>query len=135
MLHSLHSEGMQGSIKRCLTAELKASYSIPIKNLNDSRRRLVDNYFRDFNKKLSITELSELIGTGTRQLGRIIKEYYSITLKEKLIKTRMEHARMLLHKYDLPLRSIAGKTGFSSENTFNRVFKKSLGHLQENSGI
>jgi AraC-like DNA-binding protein len=109
---------------RSLSSKRKSSYFVPRKILNDSRRLLVDDYFRNYDKELSPEELSHLIGVTERQLNRIMQEYYSMTFKEKLTKTRLEEAKNLLLTTGLPIKDIAEQTGFSCLSYFSRVFSK-----------
>lgn len=102
----------------------RAKYLIPKKTLNDSRRYVVDNYFRDFDKQLSPTELAKIIGTSVRQLERIVLEYYSMTFSEKLIRIRLLHAKELIANSTLTLREISERTGYLSQDGLCKAFKK-----------
>jgi AraC-like DNA-binding protein len=101
-----------------------SDYHIPLKILNDSRRFIVDDYFKDFCKPLSSKELANKIGTSIRQLNRIMRNYYSMTFQEKLTFTRLEQAKELLRNSDLSISEISEKIGFSNSNYFCIVFKK-----------
>ena len=109
---------------RCFIGNSKASYAVPEKNLNDSRRKLVDNYFRDFDKQLTAKELAVMIGTSVRQLDRILVHYYSMAFNQKLSVVRLEQVKKLLMTTSLPLWKIAENTGFSNQDSLARAFKK-----------
>jgi AraC-like DNA-binding protein len=104
-----------------------SNYHIPKKILNDSRRFIVDDYFKDFCKPLCSKELALKIGTSIRQLNRIIRDYYSMTFQEKLTVTRLEHARDLLINTDLCVSDVSERSGFSNSNYFCIVFTKHNG--------
>ena len=109
---------------RCFIGNSKATYSVPAKNLNDSRRKLVDNYFRDFDRELTAKELAKKIGTSIRQLDRILVHYYSMTFKQKLSVVRLEQVKKLLLTTSLPLWKISEMTGFTNQDSLARAFKK-----------
>ncbi|MEZ0537597.1 AraC family transcriptional regulator [Caldicellulosiruptoraceae bacterium PP1] len=109
---------------RCFSSNKKSSYHIPQKILNDARRRVVDDFFRNFDKNISAKELAEMIGVTQRQLSRIMQSYYSMTFKEKLNLTRLEEAKNLLISTNMPIKDIADKTGFNSLSYFVRVFNR-----------
>lgn len=112
------------NVVRCTTAEKRSSYFVPHKILNDSRRLLCDDYFRNYDRALSPKELSDLIRVSERQLNRIMQEYYSMTFKEKLTAIRLEEAKTLLLSSNLSVSEISEKTGFSSLSYFSRLFQK-----------
>lgn len=112
---------------RCYNPQEKSGYSIPKKNLSDSRIYIIDNYFQQPDKPLSRKELASAIGTSIRQLNRILREYYSMSFKEKLISSRLEQAKYLLRNTNLFIHEIAFKTGFSSQSYFNKAFKEHYG--------
>lgn len=101
-----------------------SNYHIPLKILNDSRRFIVDDYFKDFCKPLSTKELAYKIGTSVRQLNRIMRNYYSMSFQEKLTFTRLEQAKELLRNSNLSIGEISENTGFSNSNYFCIVFTK-----------
>jgi len=109
---------------RCFDQHKISDYSIPKKVPDDLRRFAIDHYLEDITRKSSINELSKVINISTRQLNRIVKEYYSMTFKEKLITNRLEYAENLLLDTKLPVNEIAVKSGFSNASYFSTVFQR-----------
>lgn len=100
---------------------------MPLKLLNDTRRHLVDLYFRNWRGPLTPEELAGQIGTTVRQLQRIMQQYYGMSFKEKLISMRMEQARRLLLETGLTVGEIAEHCGYSDSHPFSSQFKKHFG--------
>ena len=74
----------------------------------------------------------------------MIKSYLNIGFSEYLEQLRIQKARILLENPALPIRVIACESGFSSENTFYKAFRRiykvspsdyraNLQHLKEKS--
>jgi AraC-like DNA-binding protein len=112
------------NVVRTLSMNKKSGYEVPHKIINDSRRLLVDDYFRNYEVSLSPHELASQIGVTVRQLNRIMQEYYEMSFKEKLTYERLEEAKNLLINSQLPLKEISEKIGFTSLSYFSRVFSK-----------
>lgn len=107
---------------RLLSDEKESECLIPKKNLVDSRRYIVDDYFKDIEDTLTAKQLANRIGTSVRQLQRILISYYGMTFHEKLLQTRMEVAKKLLME-NLKIQEVAAKTGYENSNYFSTVFK------------
>jgi AraC-like DNA-binding protein len=102
----------------------RSDYEPPRKIPDDRRRYIIDLYFEKYDKKLSPEDLAEKIGVCTRQIGRVMKKYYSSTFKLKLTETRLENACNMLLNTNLSVEEIAEKVGYSSSSYFCRVFKE-----------
>lgn len=102
------------------------SFKIPLpqKTLYEKRRFIIDSYFREYYKPLSIEELAKMMEVSTRQLDRILKEYFSMSFVEMLTKRRIEYAKDYLLNTKLSLESISEAVGFSSAAHFSKVFKQ-----------
>lgn len=109
---------------RCFVKDKKVSYNLPQKDLDDKRRNIIDIYFEKYHQPLSPQELAKLIGVSTRQLNRVMKQYFNMTFKERLIQVRLENAKDLLTTTALGVDKIVEKTGFSSTSYFCKVFKE-----------
>lgn len=104
-----------------------SSYSLPRKTPGDHRRQIVDELFNYSYGSITMEQMADSINVSTRQLDRIVKQYYSTSFKEKLTSIRIENAQLLLTNTRLPVDEIAGRTGFRCPNYFRRVFKKKTG--------
>jgi AraC-like DNA-binding protein/mannose-6-phosphate isomerase-like protein (cupin superfamily) len=112
---------------RSFTQNRESGSRIPRKIPNDSRRFLVDDYFRDPGMKLTPADLAVKIGVSVRQLERLMKQYYGMTFHDRLRLSRLEQARdELIHTTDT-VSSIAERLGYSSPGHFARLFREHSG--------
>jgi AraC-like DNA-binding protein len=81
------------------------------------------NYDRD----LSVKELSLHINVNEDYLHRIFKQHTGVTIIEFLTSMRMEKAKMLLKNTDIPIIDVSGYVGINSRQYFSYVFKKNTG--------
>lgn len=105
----------------------EADYPVPEKIPVDMRRKIVDTYFRDYDKNLKPAALAKKLDVSIRQLERIVQRYYGMSFKEKLLDTRLEIAKDLLANTSMTVEEIAAKTGFSTASYFCRRFKEKTG--------
>lgn len=92
------------------------------------RMALIDNYFeRHFADKGGCSVLAQQLHLSTRQLDRILKEHYGMGFQEKLLHARMDHAAFLLRTTEKRVQDIMETTGYSSTNTFYKVFRQRFG--------
>ncbi|WP_079914671.1 AraC family transcriptional regulator [Paenibacillus sp. 32352] len=75
----------------------------------------------------SIEELSRSLGISKYKFSRLFHATCGVTAMQYLTKIRMEKAMELLRHTKLNLSEIARLTGYSDENYFNKVFRKSTG--------
>ncbi len=107
------------------TAEM--NYALPRKTLDDKRRIMIDNFFREYRQDLTIDSLAEKTGFSTRHLSRVLRKYYGMSFKEKLMHTRIDISRLLLRNTDYSISEIADLTGFFNVSYFSTLFKKLTG--------
>jgi len=112
---------------RCYSSDIQSNYIIPQKTLNDSRRLMIDDFFRKYDKSRTPKLLARELGVSIRQLDRIMRQYYSMSFKEKLISTRFDISEDLLKRTDLSVTEIAANVGFSSSSYFCKLFKEKNG--------
>lgn len=105
----------------------QASYDVPKKILDDSRRAEVDHYFINNRIKPSREELAAKLGLSIRQTERVLLKYFSMNFSQKLNSVRIEHAKALLLDTSLTINQIADKVGYASTNYFSRVFNNIVG--------
>lgn len=109
---------------RCFDNHRIVSYRQQIAASAENRRRTMDSYFRNYYKPLKPASLADSLNVSVRQLERLIHQYYGMTFKEKLIKTRLDVAKDLLQNTDLSIDAISDKTGFSSLSHFSKIFSQ-----------
>lgn len=75
----------------------------------------------------SIAELAEMLGISEGHLRRTFKQSAGCTLAEYLRNARIDRARTLIAQTELPIKTIAARLGFSSQNGFALAFQRTIG--------
>ncbi len=140
LLGELESEGLSGrlyaeSLANVLAVHLLRYYSVSTsraitftgglsaKKLRDVTAFIGDNYHRD----LKLAELAQVAGMSSFHFAREFKRTTGTTPHQYLIKLRVERAKTLLAKKDLPLIEVGLQTGFSHQSHFTRLFRRVTG--------
>ncbi|OKH43733.1 hypothetical protein NIES2101_29765 [Calothrix sp. HK-06] len=92
-----------------------------------SRQRLKQTLeFMDDNlhQELSVEEIAALTNMSTFHFIRLFKQSLGITPHQYITQRRLELAKHLLTKSDLPILEIALRTGFNSQSRFSSVFRQ-----------
>jgi len=76
---------------------------------------------------LTLEQLSERLGLGTRQTERLLKEHYEKTFTQKKTEARMSAAQLFLSDPENSISAIAEKVGYSSIEHFSSAFKRHFG--------
>lgn len=80
---------------------------------------------QNFHRKITLTEISDLVSMSTVSFNRFIKKRTGKTFIEYINDTRISYAARWLIETDLTIGEIGFKCGFNNIANFNRVFKKS----------
>ncbi len=80
------------------------------------------NYMND----LTVSSIADYFGFERSYLYRIFKNYSGMGIKEYIIKTRMEHAELLL-KNGYSVWSTALAVGYKEQSNFSKAFTKHFG--------
>ena len=81
----------------------------------------------NYNRKISIDELSKNFRTNRNSLSRRFKDKTGQSVFEYLLKIRLDAACSLLRNTTLPVAEIADKVGFSDLSYWGRAFKRQTG--------
>ncbi|MBQ8510485.1 MAG: AraC family transcriptional regulator [Clostridia bacterium] len=92
-----------------------------------SRTRTLDQYLRNTQIKQNPDQLASRLCVGRRQLRRIVKQQYGMTLNEKITAVRLENACQLLRDGTIGIADVAQRCGFGSASYFSHCFKKHYG--------
>lgn len=88
----------------------------------------LDSFFTTFPlQHATLTNLTRCLHLSTSQTQRLIKTYYGVSFREKLIRAKVERSRFLMSTTDLSLEAIAEQTGYSSYNAFFDAFTARTG--------
>ncbi len=92
------------------------------------RNYMIDLYInRNFNRDISLKELSKLLYMSERHADRVVMAIYGQSFHERVIYLRMENAVKLLSETDMSVKTVATAVGFHSANGFYRSFGKIYG--------
>lgn len=122
-VESIIAQIIVNAARSCMQQK-SSPFTAPVTFTDDKRRAILDFYFGEHYKTLTFEELMDHLGVSSRQLNRIIKQYYHTTFKEKLLTIRLENAMHLLETTHLPVEKVSENTGFLSIGHFYRAFKK-----------
>ena len=81
------------------------------------------NYYED----LSLDEIAEKIGISSFYLSRLIKQQMKQNFIDLLTEIRIRHALFLIRQGGDTVKDIGRSVGYSNQNYFYKVFKKSTG--------
>jgi two-component system, response regulator YesN len=96
----------------------------------DSNNECMKNKVVDFieahylNQDLSLTMVADYIGVHRVYLSKYFKEKFEVGFVEYVNRKRNERALFLLENSDIAIADIASQSGFNSEVTFRREFKR-----------
>jgi len=92
---------------------------------NSDRIKIVHEYVQEnFQRKISLDEISELINMTPVSFNRFIKKRVGRTFITYINDIRLSNATRLLMQTDLSIGDIGFKCGFNNIANFNRIFKK-----------
>lgn len=85
-------------------------------------------YIEDhLSEDLSLTRLADVGGFNASYFSRLFKQITGETVSDYVTHKRMELAKKLLKDGNVKIQEIAGKTGYTSPQSFTRTFHKELG--------
>lgn len=85
----------------------------------------VKKYIADnFDSDIKVEDMAKAVNLSASHFSRVFKEATTFSPYEYLLNLRLEKAKELLLKTDLPVSEIAYKTGFNSAANFIYFFKK-----------
>jgi len=81
----------------------------------------------NFHRRITLNELAESVKISPYHFSRLFKKETGYSPYEYVLKTRIDHAKVLLKKTELSVKEIAFKVGFNSESNFINTFSSRLG--------
>ena len=94
----------------------------------DMRDELIDSFFAtSFSGEARAPALASRLGITVRQLARVMQRLYGCGFRQRLLETRLYHARQLLASSAMPVWQVASCCGFSSAGSFSTAFRASMG--------
>ncbi|MGD1815908.1 MAG: helix-turn-helix domain-containing protein [Pleomorphochaeta sp.] len=92
------------------------------KTIVDKVNNIIDKSFKD--DSLGLYSISDELNVSNTYLSTIYKETCGIGIVQQINKKRIEFAKQLLLNTDKSVKEVALESGFSSDISFIRVFKK-----------
>jgi AraC-like DNA-binding protein len=86
-----------------------------------------DRLLSDLRNPPSLDALAAEVGMNTKQLNKAFRSFFDQTVFEYLRDVRLEHARLLLEKHDLPIKEVAWRIGYIHTNNFSNAFTARFG--------
>ncbi|HEU0251952.1 MAG TPA: AraC family transcriptional regulator, partial [Pyrinomonadaceae bacterium] len=138
LLDELDSEGLSGrlyaeSLGNVLAVHLLRYYAnarpvtftggLSANKLRQVKEFVDENYSRD----LKLAEMAQVAGMSSFHFAREFKRTTGTTPHQYLMKLRVEQAKALLAKKDLPLIEVGLQSGFSHQSHFTRLFRRFTG--------
>lgn len=140
LLGELDSEGLSGrlyaeSLGNVLAVHLLRHYAEPNTQavifkggLSAKRLRHVTEFINEnYDREIKLAELAQVAGMSSFHFAREFKRTTGTTPHQYLIKFRVERAKALLAKRDLPLIEVSLRSGFSHQSHFTRLFRRFTG--------
>jgi AraC family transcriptional regulator len=140
LLGELDSEGLSGrlyaeSLGNVLAVHLLRYYSVPSTRpltftggLSAVKLRHVTEFIgENYGRDIKLAELAHVAGMSSFHFAREFKRTTGTTPHQYLIKFRIERAKALLAKRDLPLIEVSLRSGFSHQSHFTRLFRRVTG--------
>jgi|GEM_PF-1550726 len=96
------------------------------KNINNFKK-IFDFIDNNYQNKITISDMTKLTNFSPQHFCRLFKSYTGKTFVEYVTLIRLENAKDLIVKTNLPITQISSITGFCNANYFDRIFKKYFG--------
>lgn len=90
-------------------------------------RKVTDFIAANYDHEVKLAELAQVAGMSSFHFAREFKKTTGITPHQYLIKYRIERAKSLLERDDLPLTEVGLRSGFSHQSHFTRLFRRITG--------
>ena len=91
------------------------------------RMKQILSYVKSNYRSATLGELSDIMYLSSPYLSKLISEYFGMSFKEMLLAERIERARELILKTDLPIGDIIHSVGYENESYFHRAYRAATG--------
>lgn len=78
-------------------------------------------------KITGVNEMAQFVGMSYSGFQHLYKKIFGVSVMNDILKSRIEHAKVLLQTTGLSVRDIAEKCGYINEYSFMRKFKELVG--------
>ena len=98
---------------------------IPSKNVYMTRA--VEYIKQNYNKNISVENISDLLGIERSYLSRLFKTYKNKSTQNYIIDYRMEQAKRMFEEEDMNVSQVSTAVGYNNIYCFSRIFKSRVG--------
>lgn len=111
--------GIRAAVERGSTVDLRGGGRL----VNAAR----DHLRQHLSEKVSLCQLSRTLHVSQRLMELHAKNILGHSLREEMLRLRLENVRRLLRETELPLAEIAASSGFGSATALMLIFKRRYG--------
>jgi AraC family transcriptional regulator len=123
----LYTESLSVALAVRLLGGYMASPRLP-RGLSNEQLRLLTAYIEEhLDQELSLTTLANVVGVSGSHLKTIFRRSTGLPVHEYVIQRRVERARMLLLRGELPASQVALAAGFAHQSHMARWMRRLLG--------
>ncbi len=90
-------------------------------------KEVINHIHHNYDVDLKVKDLASIVYLHSSYLHRIFKESMNCTIMEYLTEVRMDKAKMLLAKTNIPITEISDYVGINSRQYFSFLFKRMIG--------
>ncbi len=126
-LHDLYGDGLSLAL---IIDLFKVNRSQPRKRSQLAAwqlRRATDYIDENCLRSIRLEELAALTGLSQSHFSHAFKATTGLAPHQWQMNARLDRAKNILLKHDMPLTAIAAETGFADQAHFTRVFRKNVG--------
>ena len=116
---------MEEKMLSCAGELCRIALKIRTDSKNDLPKQIVEYINQHYDDPgFYMTSLADAFGISDKTIARAIKSYLHIGFSEYLEQLRLQKARLLLENPEMSVRMVAQESGFGSENTFYKAFRR-----------
>jgi AraC family transcriptional regulator len=95
--------------------------------LSQIERRMVVEYIEEnINRNISLAELAGLLRLSVFHFSRKFRRQFGCPPYAYVLKQKLEHAKRLLRRGNVPLKVVAANSGFADQSHMTRLFRRVL---------
>ncbi|QBD77585.1 AraC family transcriptional regulator [Ktedonosporobacter rubrisoli] len=111
----------------CLYSHKKSLVPASTKLSSTAWRNVVEYIHTHLDQALTLKELATIVGMSSYHFAHSFKQALGISPHQYILRLRIEYAKMMLLKGEVPLSEIVMHLGFADQSHFTRSFKRVVG--------
>ena len=114
-------------LSKVLLRFTNAVFDISLVKHSEVIRNIVKYIQSNYMKKISLNDISDSVNFSVSYICKIFKDEMNASIASYINKIRVDNAKLLLLKNDIPLIDVSYLCGFDDQSYFSKVFKKLTG--------